>query len=104
YEIGGFGFNGNVRYVSPSYQNNGLFGPDQAGYNPALTTSISDNHISAVTYFDMGLRYKFGSDRKFQVYFNIDNLFDKDPPLPANGSAYYDLLGRTFKGGVRFAF
>ncbi|UAJ08927.1 TonB-dependent receptor domain-containing protein [Glacieibacterium megasporae] len=103
YEVGALGFNGNVRYVSPSYQNNGLFGPDQAGYNPALATSITDNHIHAAAYLDIGLRYKLPTSKNIVVYFNIDNLFDRDPPLPATGSAYYDLLGRTFKGGIRFA-
>ena len=104
YEVGRIGVNANIRYVSPSHQNNGLYGPDQAGYNPALTTSISDNNIPAVAYLDMGLRYSFGADHQYVVYFNVTNLFDKDPPLPANGSAYYDLMGRTFKGGVRFKF
>lgn len=104
YEVGGFGINGNIRYVSPSHQNNGLFGPDQAGYNPALSTSISNNNIPAVAYVDLGLRYSFGPDGRYMVYFNVANLLDKDPPLPANGSAYYDLMGRTYKGGVRFRF
>lgn len=104
YEVGGFGVNLNFRYISKSRQNNGLFGPDQAGYNPALATSISNNNIPAVGYADLGLRYNFGSDDRYQVFFNVDNLFDRDPPLPANGSAYYDLMGRTFKGGVRFKF
>ena len=104
YEIGGLGINTNVRYISRSRQNNGLFGPDQAGYNPALTTSINDNNIRAAVYVDLGLRYSFGADRQFQVFFNVDNLLDRDPPLPANGSAYYDLMGRTYKGGVRFKF
>jgi hypothetical protein len=45
YEAGRFGINGNVRYVSASRQNNGLFGPDQAGYDPTLSTSISNNNI-----------------------------------------------------------
>ena len=103
YEVGRFGFNANARYVSPSHVNNGLYGPDQAGYNPALATSITNNNIPAVAYLDIGLRYKFGRDKKYQVYVNIDNIFDRDPPLPANGSAYYDLLGRTYKAGVRFA-
>lgn len=104
YQVGRFGFNGNVRYVSPSLQNSGQYGPDQAGYNPALTTSISNNHIPAVTYLDVGLRYSLGADKQVTLYFNVSNLFDKDPPLPANGSAYYDLMGRTYKGGVRFKF
>ena len=102
YETGRFGMNTNIRYVSASHQNNGQFGPDQAGYNPALSTSISDNNIPAVAYVDLGLRYSLGAKKQVTVYFNISNLLDKDPPLPANGSAYYDLMGRTFKGGVRF--
>lgn len=104
YDIGRFGANGNIRYVSPSRQNNGMFGPDQSGYNPALATSISDNNIAAAAYLDLGVRYDFGPDKRVQVYFNVDNVLDRDPPLPANGSAYYDLLGRTYKGGFRFAF
>jgi len=102
YEVGRFGFNGNFRYVSPSHQNNGLYGPDQAGYNPALATSISNNNIPAVAYVDIGLRYSFGPNKQYMIYFNVNNLLDRDPPLPANGSAYYDLMGRTYKGGVRF--
>jgi iron complex outermembrane receptor protein len=104
YEVGRFGVNANMRYISASHQNNGLFGPDQAGYNPALSTSISDNNIPAVAYIDMGLRYSFGADKQYVVFFNVNNLLDRDPPLPANGSAYYDLMGRTYKGGVRFKF
>lgn len=104
YEIGGLGLNANARWVSKSKQNNGLYGPDDANYNPALTTSITNNDIPAVAYLDLGVRYAFGADKQFTVYFNVDNVFDKDPPLPAPGSAYYDLLGRTYKGGVRFKF
>lgn len=104
YEVGGFGVNTNIRLISRSRQNNGLFGPDQAGYDPALVTSINDNNIPAVTYVDLGLRYSFDAEKRFQVYFNVDNLFDRDPPLPAEGTAYYDTLGRTMKGGVRFRF
>lgn len=104
YEIGGFGINTNLRFVSKSRQNNGFFGPDQAGYNPALTTSINDNNIAAATYVDLGLRYGFGPDQRYQIYFNVDNLLDRDPPQPSEGTAYYDTFGRTFKGGVRFRF
>ncbi len=104
YEVGGLGVNANFRYISASHQNNGQYGPDQVGYDTTKTTSISDNNIHAAAYVDLGLRYSFGPDRRYQVYFNVDNLLDRDPPLPANGSAYYDLLGRTYKAGVRFKF
>jgi iron complex outermembrane receptor protein len=104
YEVGGFGINTNLRFVPRSRQNNGLFGPDQAGYNPSLTTSINDNNVPAASYVDVGIRYSFGPDKKYQVYFNVDNLLDRDPPQPSEGSAYYDTFGRTMKGGVRFRF
>ncbi|MEH3105759.1 MAG: TonB-dependent receptor [Sphingomonas fennica] len=104
YEVAGFGVNTNVRFISNSRQNKGLFGPDQAGYNPALATSINNNNIAAAAYVDLGLRYSFGPDRRFQVYVNVDNLIDRDPPQPTEGTAYYDTLGRTYKGGVRFRF
>ncbi|MEL0252800.1 MAG: hypothetical protein VW935_12760, partial [Novosphingobium sp.] len=71
---------------------------------PALTTSINDNNIAAATYVDLGLRYGFGPDQRYQIYFNVDNLLDRDPPQPSEGTAYYDTFGRTFKGGVRFRF
>lgn len=105
YEVGDFGMSGNIRYVSKSHQNNGLIGPDQAGYNPASTLSISNNNVPAITYLDWGVRYDLHvGGGKEQLFFNIDNVFDQAPPLPAAGTAYYDLLGRTFKGGVRFTF
>ena len=105
YDVGDLGVNGNIRYVSKSRQNNGLLGPDQTGYNAASALSISNNNIPAMTYLDLGLRYDLHiAGGKEQLFFNIDNVFDQSPPLPANGSAYYDLLGRTFKGGVRFTF
>jgi outer membrane receptor protein involved in Fe transport len=38
------------------------------------------------------------------LYFALDNAFDRTPPMPANNNAYYDLLGRTIKVGMRFSF
>ena len=45
--------------------------------------------------------------RKAEFFFNVTNLFDADPLLlPETGlaanSTYSDLLGRTFRVGVRF--
>jgi len=102
YEVDKWTVNANGRFVSRSHQNNGTFGPDQAGYDPTLTTSINNNNVPSMTYFDLGLKYRLGGRIGSELFFNVDNVFDKDPPLPANGSAYYDLMGRAFKVGVRF--
>ncbi len=104
YEVGRVGLNANVRFVSKSNVNNGLFGPGEPEYNPALATSINNNTILDAAYLDLGVRYKLGSSENITVYFNVDNVFNRNPPLPATGSAYYDLMGRTYKGGVRFSF
>ena len=43
---------------------------------------------------------------RLQTYLNIDNIMNKKPPIVAisiSGSAY-DLVGRSFKLGMRFKF
>lgn len=77
--------------------------------------TIDNNRIAGAFYVDLNLTYKFGvAGGDSQIYFNISNLFNKDPALVAfgpAGSAYatpstnqslYDLLGRTFRLGIRF--
>lgn len=93
------------RWISKNHQNNALIGPDQEGYSPGLTNSISNNVIQAVGYVNLGASYNFGTAQKRnEIYFTINNLLDKAPPLPAiNNNAYYDLLGQAFKVGVRVA-
>jgi hypothetical protein len=39
-----------------------------------------------------------------QVYFVLNNVMNRPPPLPANNNAYYDLIGRYLKLGVRVNF
>lgn len=92
------------RWISESHFNNAFVGPDDPAYSPTLTNSISDNIVPARGYVNLGASYNFGTDgRKIQVYGNINNLFDQDPPLPAiNNNAWYDLLGRTYRIGIRF--
>jgi len=38
-----------------------------------------------------------------ELYATINNVLNQAPPLPAiNNNAWYDLLGRTYRVGVRF--
>ncbi len=58
-------------------------GPGQVGYNPASPTSVNRNIWPAVVQFNLHLSYDlFPSEDKqsLQMYLNIDNLLDKDPP------------------------
>jgi outer membrane receptor protein involved in Fe transport len=104
-----------IRYTSSLIFDPTLVGldgltPGTAAYNTtaALSNSVSQNHWPAALYFNTSIAYDFWqeNDRRAQVYFNIDNLFDKQPPIVAisiSGSPY-DLVGRSFKLGVRVAY
>jgi outer membrane receptor protein involved in Fe transport len=53
---------------------------------------------------NLAASYDFGSKDRRELFIAIDNLFDRTPPLPANNNAYYDLMGRTIKAGLRVSF
>lgn len=101
-----------VHYISSGIYNVALIGPGQAGYDPSLPNSVSNNHVPAKTYVNLNLAVDvLGSERrKLQVFGVIDNLFDVDPPnqMPSSfavtNPALYDVIGRTYKFGVRFAY
>ena len=104
-----------IRYTSPTLYSNLLVGldgitPGTAQYNAvaALPNSINQNIWPDAIYFDTAFAYDiWGRDderRKLQVYLNITNITNKQPPIIAmslNGSPY-DLVGRDFKLGARF--
>jgi outer membrane receptor protein involved in Fe transport len=76
-----------------------------AGVNN-VTLAIQNNHIPAYMYFDLGASYKFDvlQDREVEVFANINNLFDKDPPVSSAFSPYYDIVGRYMVVGARARF
>lgn len=81
---------------------------------PTSTVSnrtIENNHVPGALYFDANVNYSLAN--RTDVFLSVDNLLNKDPaqvaygtsvggaPLSVNG-ALYDLLGRTYRVGVRF--
>lgn len=93
------------RWISKGHFNNQFVGPDDPTYSPTLFNSISDNIVPARGYVNIGASYNLGSDeRKIELYGTVNNLLNQAPPLPASGggNAYYDLLGQTWRLGVRF--
>lgn len=90
---------------SPSY-----IGPDQSGYDPSLKNSINENRFPGLIYWNLNGAYDFTRDgRRFQLFANVDNLFDRAPPAYAIaainlGGNPYDYVGRTYKVGLRFDF
>jgi outer membrane receptor protein involved in Fe transport len=88
-------------------------GVQDATYNskyPGAQT-INDNSVPAVVYFNLYGKFFHGEDKKYELFWAVNNLFDKDPPptplfvlnAPVNGT-YYDKIGRRFTLGVRARF
>ncbi|USX18205.1 TonB-dependent receptor [Oxalobacteraceae bacterium OTU3REALA1] len=75
----------------------------------AAHPTIYDNHIPGAVYVDFGATYKFSP--QITAYAKIDNLADRAPVLlPQTNLSYginpaiYDVVGRTYRAGVRMAF
>ena len=79
--------------------------------------TINDNRIKGALYLDFGLTYRAYADddgHEGDVFVNVSNALNKDPPVVASGpggfpyassptnAGLYDVLGRTFRAGVRF--
>jgi outer membrane receptor protein involved in Fe transport len=82
----------------------------------ALARTINDNHIDGAFYVDAYLSYKLErGPYRGEVYFNVQNLFNEDPAIVAQGpsgpghinpttdSGVYDSIGRVFRVGLRFS-
>jgi outer membrane receptor protein involved in Fe transport len=79
---------------------------------PLSTTNFptyDNNHVSGLFYVDFNAtqRIAVGSKSDAEIFLNMTNLFNRGPLLlPETGlaanSTYSDLLGRTFRVGVRF--
>jgi outer membrane receptor protein involved in Fe transport len=116
YLNGPFSLSGTMRGVSSGVVNNNFI-ECQSGC-PVSTTdnpTYDDISVAAATYFDLATNYKFGGDKQYEVFFNVRNLFNKDPAVVPAGptghatwwnqpinSAQYDVLGRVFSAGFRF--
>ncbi|MDZ4375300.1 MAG: TonB-dependent receptor [Phenylobacterium sp.] len=80
---------------------------------------VDDNHVDAIAYFDLRTSYDFNvRGVEMRASFNIDNLFNTDPRIipatpgtvqytrswPATRIDIYDVLGRSFRAGLRARF
>jgi iron complex outermembrane recepter protein len=81
---------------------------------PTSTTTaptVNDNHVPGSFYMDLSATYDWGPLQFFGV---VKNILDKDPPILAPGTgvpnitqtnvSLYDVLGRTYRAGVRINF
>lgn len=82
--------------------------------------TINDNHIDGALYFDVSATYGFEvAQVAGEAYVSIKNLFNTDPPLTVSpgllgaentvgyvqtNRSLYDVMGRTFRVGLRLEF
>lgn len=77
----------------------------------AANMTINDNYMPGAIYFDANVTFKMSDG--VQAFVAVDNIADKDPyqmpygpsiganPISVN-PVLYDVLGRTFRAGIRF--
>lgn len=84
-----FGFDIRARYIG-------------GGNYDRTRTTLINNKIEARTYVDIGAQFKV--DDRFTLFTNVNNLFDRDPPLITVNSSLYDVVGTYFTFGARVDF
>lgn len=116
-------FRANLNYSTPTFSgtvtgrgvSSGKYLANAIECTSACPTSTSqfptydNNHVKGTFYIDLNLTQKIrvGNASEAEFFFNVTNLFDANPLLlPETGlaanSTFSDLLGRTYRVGVRF--
>ena len=54
-----------------------------------ITSTIDDNSIDSIYYTDLGVRFTFGQNDEWELFGNVNNLFDEEPLATAQ------ILGRA---------
>jgi len=105
-----------VTFLSATRYNDLLVGldgltPGTAQYNAvaALPNSINKNIWPNAVYLNINLAYDLYAredNRKVQIYLDISNVLNATPPIIADqiSGSPWDLVGRDFKMGIRFAY
>ncbi len=99
------------RYISDGLRRYNGNRPDLGG------VTIDNNRVASSFITDLRFSYTFSpqnGDGDWEVFGNISNVFDRDPPLSANHSDFFgsshtnttlfDVLGRRYVVGAKFTF
>jgi iron complex outermembrane receptor protein len=90
YQNSNFGIDARARYVG------------KGQFNHLLEGILVNNEVKAFTYVDLGAQFK--ATEKFTVTMNVNNVFDKAPPISPTGPIFYDAIGSYFTFGARATF
>lgn len=108
YRTDPFSINLQARYVAPGRTDTTLSEVATPTSQPDI--SVADNHVPSYWVFNLSGTFNIDNNR-FQLFWNVDNLFDRDPPLTPNtnselqtNGAIYDVIGRYFRIGAKVKF
>jgi len=107
YADGPFTLTTNMRYIPRGIYDVTLVGPQDEGYSPTLSNSINDNRVASAFYTNISFDFAIGEKRNVHFFGVVNNLFDKDPPVAPGTSVtnpvLFDVIGRSYRVGMRFA-
>ncbi len=109
YLLDRFTANLQMRYYSPIRFLQGTafnIGPDDPNYSISNPLSINRAIWPSAITWNLAFTYDVIQEpngQDLQVYFNIDNVFDKSPPIIWWYVSNYDVVGRFFKIGIRYS-
>jgi outer membrane receptor protein involved in Fe transport len=105
YQNDSFGLDLRLRYIGKGKVNTLL---DQEFIEATETTAAArtgylvNNDVPATYYLDLGMQYKLMN--KLTLSFNVNNLFDRAPPISTAGPAFHDVVGTYFTFGANVNF
>ena len=94
-----------INYYSPLIYSDLLVGPNSRNYSVTSPISVNRNLWPAAITWNLSLSYDLIQEQNgedLQVYLNVDNLLDKDPPIIWSYVSNYNVVGRYFKVGIRY--
>ncbi|HEU4620389.1 MAG TPA: TonB-dependent receptor [Gammaproteobacteria bacterium] len=102
-----------TRYIGSGTLNATWFDSPPGDPTNLLPFSVTDNNVDSRIYLGWSGSYDFkkqGEGSQIQVFWSINNLLDKDPPVAPGGNFYptnpvfFDTIGRRYRAGVRLTF
>ena len=94
-----------TRYIRGGKLNATYYEPGQSPPVPGAN-SINDNHVGGIVYFNLNSSWDLGGKLGTQLFVQVNNLANRAPPsapqlqYPSN-PVYFDLIGRSYRFGVR---
>lgn len=98
YQADSFGLDARLRYIDGGTVNKLLID------NPATATleGLVNNDVPSTYYLDLGAQFKVAD--RFTLLANVNNVFDRQPPISTVGPAFHDAVGTYFTFGARVKF